>query len=277
MVDDDTNDLMKAVQNDHDVCPFETDSPQVLLWEQQKIQANTTDKRAMVWHPLIIRWCLSIYLKSPGTYKHIRNSPFMSLPCKNTLLKYINFTDPGCGFNPDIIARLIESLDLDNITDYERNVSIPFDEMKIKSGPVFCTTTGKLVGVCDMGGINDAISEFSRKCSSSEDEESSDQTLAQYAIVFMVRGIFSSVCKAMGYFVSPAFTSDQTYPCVWEAVRILECIGLKVREMVADGASPNRKFFRIHNNGDNVKGGVVYWCWNKCSPGMSNITKQCSN
>ena len=147
-------------------------------------------------------------------------------------------------------------------------MSILFDEMKIKSGLVFCTTTGKLVGVCDMGGINDALAEFSRKCNSNEDEESGDQELAQYAIVFMVRGIFSSLCQAIGHFISPGFTSDQIYPCVWEAVRILEGIGLKVRSLVADGASPNRKFFRIHNCEDNVKGGVVYWAWNKWSPGM---------
>ena len=44
IVDDNTNQLVKAVQNDHEVCPFETDSPQALLWEQQKIQANTKDK-----------------------------------------------------------------------------------------------------------------------------------------------------------------------------------------------------------------------------------------
>ena len=75
-------------------CPFDTTSPQYLLWEQQKIHSNLVDSRGMRWQPLIIRWALSIYLKSPSTYRHIRSSPFMFLPCKNTLLKYINFTNP---------------------------------------------------------------------------------------------------------------------------------------------------------------------------------------
>ena len=76
--------------------PFESDSPQNLLWEQQNLQNSMSSKKR--WHPLIILWCLSIYLKSPGTCKNIRKSPFLFLPCKNTLLKYINFTEPGCVF-----------------------------------------------------------------------------------------------------------------------------------------------------------------------------------
>ena len=232
----------------------------------------------MIWHPLIIRWCLSIYLKSPGTYKHIRNSPFLNLPCKNTLLKYINFTDPGCGFNPDIIERLVESIDFDHIEEYKRNVSLLFDEMKIKSGLVFCSTTGKLVGLCEMGDVNDALAEFARKCENGDSTASSDpdRQLAQYVIVFMVRGIFSPLCKAIGHYVSSGFTSDQIYPCAWEAIRILESIGLKVRAIVADGASPNRKFFRIHMTEENVCDGVVYWTWNKWVPGNFIVKIICS-
>ena len=34
--------------------------------------------------------------------------------------------------------------------------------MKIKSGLVFSKTTGKLVGFCEMGEINDEIEKFSK-------------------------------------------------------------------------------------------------------------------
>ena len=120
--------------------------------EHQNLKATKKDSRAMVWHPLIIRWCLSIYLKSPGTYKHIRNSPFMFLPSKNTLLKYINFTDPVCGFNEDIISRLISAVKFDEMkSDSERNVSLLFDERRVKSCLVFRRSMGKLVGFTEMG------------------------------------------------------------------------------------------------------------------------------
>ena len=103
--DDDTHAVTYEIL-DKVECPFDPETPQFLLWEQQKQQSGLRDSRAMKWHPLILRWALSIYIKSPSTYKHIRSSQFIYLPCKNTLLKYINFTDPGCGFNIDIINRL---------------------------------------------------------------------------------------------------------------------------------------------------------------------------
>ena len=269
-VDIETNDvLVETMTREVITNPFDIESPQYLLWEQQKLQATKKDSRAMVWHPLIIRWCLSIYLKSPGTYKHIRNSPFMFLPSKNTLLKYVNFTDPGCGFNVDIISRLISSVKFDEMkSDSERNVSLLFDEMRIKSGLVFCRSTGKLVGFTEMGDINDALDEFKRKCQGDISADNNPD-LAKYVIVFMVRGILSKLCYAFGHFASEGFTSDQLYPCVWEAIRILESIGLKVRAVVSDGASPNRKFYRLHKMfaEDNVEDGVVFWTLNKWCPG----------
>ena len=39
--------------------------------------------------------------------------------------------------------------------------------------------------------------------------------------------------------------------------------------IVADGASPNRKFMRLHawNSEENTKDGVIYWTWNEYCPG----------
>ena len=87
---------------------------------------------------------------------------FLNLPFKNTLLKYINFTNPQCGFNKDIISRLMDAVDFGSIKEYQKNVSLIFDEMKIKSGLIFCKSTGKLVGFSEMGDINDVTSGFER-------------------------------------------------------------------------------------------------------------------
>ena len=41
----------------------------------------------MRWHPLIIRWCLSVYFSSPAAYKQIASKMlgFLKLPHVNTL------------------------------------------------------------------------------------------------------------------------------------------------------------------------------------------------
>ncbi len=47
----------------------------------------------------------------------------------------------------------------------------------------------------------------------------------------------------------------QLFPIVWNAIRLVETTGLKVIAVIADGASPNRRFFRMHRTGAN---GLVY-------------------
>ena len=88
---------------------FAEDTPQFLLWQQQKEEASKKDSRGMRWHPLIIRWCLSIYHTSPAAYKQLANRRinFLRLPHVNTLNKYSNFTQPQTGFNPNILKELV--------------------------------------------------------------------------------------------------------------------------------------------------------------------------
>ena len=40
--------------------------------------------------------------------------------------------------------------------------------------------------------------------------------------------------------------ADVLYPIVWEAIKRLESLGLKVLFITCDGASANRKFFKMH-------------------------------
>lgn len=118
---------------------LEEGSPQWLLWQQQLEQASKKDNHTVRWHPLIIRWCLSIYHTSPAAYKQIssRRNKFLVLPHVNTLMKYLNFTESQTGFNPDIIERLVIDSDLADLDGFQKNVSLSFDEMKIKSGLVY--------------------------------------------------------------------------------------------------------------------------------------------
>ena len=44
--------------------PFGNDTPMGMLWEEQKRMALLESKKSMQWHPLTIRWCLSIYLQN---------------------------------------------------------------------------------------------------------------------------------------------------------------------------------------------------------------------
>ena len=81
-----------------------------------------------------------------------------------------------------------------------------------------------------MGDINHVTSGFERTVRV-EETSASEPSLARYVIVFMVRGIFSSLCYPFGYFAS-GFKGDQIYHCAVEAIRMLEAIDLKMLLMV---------------------------------------------
>ena len=54
------SDLFTEILEKNDV-PFQENSPQWLLWEQQKeVQATKKDKRGIRWHPLITRYIADI-------------------------------------------------------------------------------------------------------------------------------------------------------------------------------------------------------------------------
>ena len=50
---------------------FPHDSPQYPPWARQQKQASYSDNKSMKWHPVMIRWGISIYLKSPGAYEQL--------------------------------------------------------------------------------------------------------------------------------------------------------------------------------------------------------------
>ena len=239
---------------------FAEDTPQFLLWQQQKEEASKKDSRGMRWHPLIIRLCLSIYHTSPAAYKQLANRKinFLRLPHVNTLNKYSNFTQPQTGFNPDILKELVLDAGLEKLPEYKKNVVICYDEMKIKFNLVYSRTSGKMVGFTEMGNINDEFKTFQEKLEREQSAEKLDRELASHVIVYMVRGIFSNLSYPFAFFASTGFTASQLYPCTIEATKVLTCLGFHVRAYVSDGASPNRKFYKIISPEDEV----YYWTWN---------------
>ena len=64
----------------------------------------------------------------------------------------------------------------------------------------------------------------------------------------MVRGLLFELEFPYAHFATEDLTADILFPIVWEAVRLLESGGLRVLCITADGASSNRKFFKMHGS-----------------------------
>lgn len=71
-------------------------------------------------------------------------------------------------------------------------------------------------------------------------------------LVFMVRNLFSKLEYPYAQFPCSSLSSDLIFPLVWDCVERLESYGFKVMALTADGASCNRKFFKLHSTGSDI-------------------------
>ena len=218
-------------ENNEKVTPFMN-----LFWQQQKRLFSCSSKGAR-YHPMIIRFCLSLHSKSHAAYEELRNSKILKLPSERTLRDYKNYIRPQVGFNRQVINDLI------NITndyfDVERYVALLFDEMKVKANLVFDKHTGELTGFLDLGDPDLNYNEFK--------EERPEDNIATHAFVFFLRGISTNLKYSLAYFATNGIKSSQLMQIFWEAVGILEITcNLWVITATSDGASANRAFYNYH-------------------------------
>ena len=204
-----------------------------MFWEEQnKLQSSSP--HGVKYHPMLIRFCLSLYAKSASAYEELRSSNVLTLPSQRTLRDYRNAIKPQAGFNPEVIQQLCDTTN--DLKGYQRYVVISMDEMKIKDNLVYDKSSEELIGFVDLG---DPILNYG----------SFDDTtqLATNVLVFYIRGVASILKFPLAYINTTGAKSFQIMPLFWEAVSILEITcKLPVVALVCDGASSNRKFFKLH-------------------------------
>ena len=221
-----------------------------LFWDQQLKMASQKNPRQMRWHPVLIKWCIHLKLLSSASYHALRTSGFIALPSERTLRDYTNYFSSKPGFQVEVFQQLQKEIESPSLPDSRKYVGIIIDEMKIKEGIVYNKYTGALIGFTNLGDVNDSLLEI---------ERASDQrpVVAKYVLVLMVRGLLFDLRFPLALFGTQGVTAELLYSLVWEAVRLLKLSGLKVLSVTANGASPNRKFFRMHK-ASNTTSKIVY-------------------
>lgn len=233
--------------NQSDVPPF-----MKLFWDEQQKYIKSSCSSSVRYHPMIIKFCLNLAAKSSSAYSDLRydqksGSGILVLPSLRTLRDYKNYIHPTRGFNPAVIKDLEKKTA--NFSGPERFVSILFDEMKIQEDLVWDKHSGELIGFVDLGDINTNYATLENV-----------EELATHILVFLVKSIVNPLSYSFASFATTGITAHQIMPIFWKAVSYLEQINLKVIAATADGASPNRRFFRMHKNlgGDSEFQNVVY-------------------
>ena len=109
--------------------------------------------------------------------------------------------------------------------------------MKIQENLVWEKHSGELIGFVDLGDINVNFATLKNT-----------QTLATHVLVFLVKSVVNPLSYSFATFATDGITAYQIMPIFWQAVKYLEKNNLKVIAATADGASQNRKSFRMHKH-----------------------------
>lgn len=117
------------------------------------------------------------------------------------------------------------------------------DEVYIKHELVYDKHEGSLIGFVNLGETNNQLIEFEVALSG----EGCQNLLAKTMLVFMVRGLFQKFNYPYAQFACSNLTGDLIFDPLWEAVSRLERIGFHVLTFTCDGASSNRRLWKLHS------------------------------
>jgi len=225
---------------------YEPESFQCLFWDQQIKALSLTDKRSMRWHPLMIKWCLYLRHLSGKAYETLRQTGVLRLPSQRTLRDYTHFSTTAIGFSCEIDQHLVDVADLSR--DLHKYVILVIDEVHIKEELVYDKHEGCLIGFVNLGETNNQLLEFESALS----ENNSRCPLASTMLVIMVRGLFCRLNYPYAQFGCSNLTGDQLFDPVWQAIARLERLGFYVLALTCDGASPNRRLWKLHSQKDEM-------------------------
>jgi hypothetical protein len=230
-----TKDISSDLQDIASSHSFEEGSMQQLFWQQQLACLNK--KQGNRWHPAMIRYCIGLHAKSPGAYDTLLC--VLTLPSSRTLRDYTYFTKPKSGLDVEVMKRLCDDFNVAHMSQIEKNVVLVFDEIHISQGLVYSSQTEELVGWINVGDLNNLIQQAN--------QEDKRMPLANHIMCIMIRGLFVSLNQVFAFYPTTGCSADELFYILWEAVMFVELYGFKVRAITCDGASANRKFFRLGN------------------------------
>ena len=97
---------------------------------------------------------------------------------------------PEGSFQQVLFQQLYRAASLESCEDWQKFVCLLLDEMYVRENLVYNKSTGRLVGFCDLGEVNNHLLAFERSLQDSG-SVSRHPPLAKTIMVIMVRGLFT--------------------------------------------------------------------------------------
>ena len=137
--------------------------------------------------------------------------------------------------------------------------------MYIKEGLVYDKSTGTLTGYSDLEEVNTLLMAAEEKFK--DPGSNMQRPLAKRMLVFMVRGLFTSLKFPYAQFPAASPKGAQLCPLLHQCIFRLTRLGLTVVSVTCDGASDNRRMFSLHG----TKKDLTYKTVNVFCPGKPPV------
>lgn len=181
--------------------------------------------------------CIMMKMKSARLYEHLRKHDIISLPSKSTLKRYLRIYKSGYGFNHKVLKQLKQKTR--HISSFKRRGGLLVDEIKL-SEHLTVTPSGHIEGFVDMGPT---MTE-------------GQNVVCDHGMIIMFVPFTGKWTQIIGAFATNGNAkAEELAKVLIEATILAEASGLIVDFLTSDGASWNRRMWKILGIG--VKSGKV--------------------
>lgn len=169
-------------------------------------------------------FCMSLFYKSPSTYVYLRRQGIV-LASPTTIRSWLAKSNCLPGLCPEVFAQLNKKIETASLQ--EKACVVCYDEMSIMKALEYSKKYDLIEGFEDLGGKHRT------------------NKLANYALVFLVRGLYSNWKVPVAYFLSHNSVKAENLQLLVKAViNKLFANGLLPKAVVCDQATTNQKVFK---------------------------------
>jgi hypothetical protein len=95
------------------------------------------------------------------------------------------------GFSVEVDRQLYHAAILSTCEEWQKLVILLLDEMYVREDLVYDKHTGRMIGFCNLGGVNNHLVAFEKSMDAGDNPVK--PKLAKSIMVFMVRGLFTTL------------------------------------------------------------------------------------
>lgn len=184
-------------------------------------------KAKRVWLPEEKKVALSLYYKSPTTYKFLRSKGCI-LPAPSTIVSWMRTYRQKPGLNNRLLK--VVKIKVETMTSKQKECALLFDEMAIKQFLEYNKFTDVIEGVQDLGELGRGPG------------------LAKQALVIMLRGLYSNWKVPLSFYFSENGVKHKEMTKIIKFHLIeLSKIGLNPVSIICDQSTTNQKVFKELN------------------------------